>query len=133
MQSLRRIKLSGVIGALILGIAVGISKAPPAFAYHTNGCAFTTPTIHYSIYLPTTSSYYSVAKTAATDWTATPTSLILVKDADYSGSRIISNDDYGNTGYDGITQHLCSGGHSSSFGSYWNKYYTAIRPPGSGR
>jgi hypothetical protein len=124
--------LKRALGVVLTTTALlGASMVAPtqqAQAYSVTGCRFSSSTIGYSIYLPTTSAYYSLAKQSAADWTATTTPIVFSQKGDCDRpdpGGLISVDDYGSTGADGTTRQVCSNGRYSSFGSYWNTYYTS--------
>lgn len=103
---------------LLLGSMAG--SAPNAQAYNLTGCKFGSRNINYGT---TTSGLQSTYDTAASRWSATDVNLSKVTGSVVTGINVYGGN-YGNTGWDGVTDTCIGGTTQTSASVKLNKYYT---------
>lgn len=101
------------------------AESASAYARECN-CKWSHTNVSYFVF--TTGGYASDANSAIFDWNVTSQPIYFVKASDGLHNDVgIYRGNYGNTGYDGITNYSYDGsGHfiSGNVNSYWNQYYT---------
>lgn len=108
-----------VFFAFLATVEVGLQG--PADAYTFNGCKMSAPNIKYF----NKSSYTDAVSSAITSWNDTNTPITFFAGTSANHDVQILNINYGNTGYDGITNYSCSGSYFTKVNSNFNVYYTA--------
>jgi hypothetical protein len=120
-----RLRTTIVITGVVISAALLVpASAEPVSAYKLLNCKFTTSTLNWQD-STTTSGYSSVASSSVSAWYATKTPLVLTRVTTGANFRI-TNGNYGNTDFDGITYRTCSSdGYSVKAPiSWWNTYHT---------
>ena len=124
-QPMDRLRTTIAVSAMAICTTL-LATAPnePAAAYKLLNCKFPTSTLYWQDSM-TTSGYSTVARNSVSAWYATKTPLILTRVTSGANFRL-TDGNYGNTGFDGITYRTCSSdGYNVKAPISWlNTYYT---------
>jgi len=125
-------RLGSAIAVLVLTFSVLASVEPSAYAYNLLGCQYHGASLKWGDYT-TTTGYGTAATNSTAAWTNTPTVVVFTKSSTGDNVRV-TDGNFGNTGYDGITLNLeeqnpvtnsCSSGYwTETLVTWWNTYYT---------